>query len=66
MDSQENITWLKSDLTENDTVIIKIKDIEVNSIPDSVEKLNRENSILEGKLKAYLALKNELEDKGLI
>ncbi|GIV36407.1 MAG: hypothetical protein KatS3mg032_0786 [Cyclobacteriaceae bacterium] len=66
MNTQERIDWLTANITKNDKVIIEIKDIEENSTPQSIKKQDEENLILDGKLRAYKALKKELEIKGLI
>ena len=62
----QNLTWLFSNLKENDTITITVKDINENSKPEKVEQLNVEDKILEGKLRAYNALKKELESQGHI
>ncbi len=63
--NEEAIDWYKSSLKVGDELTIKVKDIELNTMPIEIRKKNRgiEN---ERKLKSYHALKKELEEQGLI
>lgn len=64
--SQEHHTWYKKKLEIGDEFSIKVIDVSHNSNPIHIEQKSSDSIIIEGKLKAYNALKKELENKGLI
>jgi hypothetical protein len=64
--SQEHCVWYFESLREGDSVIVKVIDVDLNSEPKSITKLNPAEAVLEGKLRSYRALKNELEAAGMI
>ncbi|MFT7197134.1 MAG: hypothetical protein ACI83W_001501 [Marinoscillum sp.] len=65
-DTDENYKWVETPLKIGDKIIIEIKDIEDNSTAIEVKKRIPTDTIIEGKLRAYNALKRELEEEGLI
>jgi hypothetical protein len=62
----ERYIYLDSPLNISDQIIVTVKNIEENSEPLKVIKINPEESIIDGKLRAYRMLKQELERDGLI
>jgi hypothetical protein len=59
----EMIDWYSATLNDGDEVILKVKNITKNSMPQKREKRDSDD---ERKLKSYYLLKKELEDKELI
>lgn len=59
----EKIDWYNTTLSEGDEFTVKVKNILKNTTP---QKRENRNPDIEVKLKSYLLLKKELEDKGLI
>jgi len=64
--SQESTVWYFETLKEGDSVTVQVVDVDRNSEPKSVKRLNPDQTVLEGKLRAYNALKKELEEAGAI
>jgi len=64
-DCHERIKWYGTNLSVGDELVIKIKDIPKNSIPIEVGERSIE-TVNEASLKSYYALKQDLENKGLI
>ncbi len=65
-ETNESIKFYRSSLKLNDEISIIVKDISSNSKPEKIEKIDPNQTILEGKLKAYKNLKKELTREGLI
>ena len=64
--SQQNKRWLMKDLKVGDEFVIKVVDISNQSTPDKIENVNQGDLLIDGKLRAYLALKKYLELAGVI
>lgn len=62
---EESIDWFKTPLLVGDELTIKVRDIMTNSSPSEIRKRNRDSEN-ERKLKSFYALKEELENIGLI
>ncbi len=65
-ENNEFIDWLKTEVLPENEISIKFTEFKNPSQPISIRKNNIEKLKLEGKLKAYLKLKQELEEEGLI
>ncbi|WP_296623392.1 hypothetical protein [Marivirga sp.] len=65
-ETNESIKFHKRSLKLNDKITITVKDISSNSKPEKIKKIDPNQTILEGKLKAYKNLKEELTNEGLI
>ena len=63
--NEELIDWYRSSLNLGDELMIKVIDVSENSVPIEVRKKKSEFKD-EQKLRSYEALKEELENKGLI
>lgn len=64
-DKKEHYSWKYLEMKKGDQVIIKVKEIDEISPPDDVkEVISSEDVILEGKLKAFNALKKDLQEAG--
>ena len=66
MVNQKNIRWLFKSLSIEDRIVIQIKDIQESSFPEKIESINQNALLIDGKMRAYLELKKELEQEGLI
>lgn len=64
--TNESLVFYESSLKLDDRIKITVKEISSNSKPEKVKKVEPNNSIIEGKLKAYNNLKEELTKEGLI
>lgn len=65
-DSDKSFKWIEKSLSEGDKITIEVKIIEENSNPIEIKKRIPSDVMTEGKLRAYYALKKELEEKGLV
>lgn len=61
----ENIQWYDNKLNVGDEILIKVKEIDVNTKPIEAKKKNIEE-VNKEKIKTYNRLKKELEEEGLL
>ncbi|MGM0580194.1 MAG: hypothetical protein ACQETL_05915 [Bacteroidota bacterium] len=64
--TNESLIFHESSLKIGNEINILIKEVSSNSKPQTVKKIEPNESIIEGKLKAYKNLKAELTKEGLI
>ena len=58
--------WIDKKLVVGDKIVIEVAEILESSDPLEVIKIDSKDTVIEGKLRAYNALKKELEQEGLI
>ncbi|WP_035467675.1 hypothetical protein [Algoriphagus mannitolivorans] len=64
--TNERLVWKEEELKIGDDFVVKIVDNGESSTPIKIDSSAPDDLILQGKLRAYSALKKELEQAGLI
>lgn len=66
LEKEQDMNWLDQALSNGDVITIEVANVNESDTPARVQKHDIEDLVLEAKLKAYQALKKELESEGLL